>query len=128
MVELWDGFNNMRGEGKGIHKRHCSYNYDIYGCNIVGVCANGCTTFQGLMDMWTSILCLINDSTFHDLNYLKGECDHCGIDMLITCPNEENKRREKMVSWKCYEKMIHGKTRAWLDNMVLRLQYKETTT
>lgn len=78
------------------------------------------------MDMWTSILCLINDFTFHDLKCLKGECDHCGIDMLITCPNEKDKTSEKMVSWKCYKKVIHGKTRACLDNMGLRLQYKET--
>jgi hypothetical protein len=48
--------------------------------------------------------------------------------MLITCPNKKDKKNEKIVSWKCYEKMIHGKTRASLDNMVLRLQYKETTT
>jgi hypothetical protein len=33
-----------------------------------------------------------------------------------------------MVSWKCYEKIIHRKTRAGLDNMVLRLQYKEATS
>jgi hypothetical protein len=32
------------------------------------------------------------------------------------------------MSWKCYEKVIHGKTKACLDNMVLWLQYKETTT
>jgi hypothetical protein len=48
--------------------------------------------------------------------------------MLITCPNKEDKRNEKIVSQKCYEKMIHGKTRASLDNMVLKLQYKEITT
>jgi hypothetical protein len=44
--------------------------------------------------------------------------------MSITYLDEEDKRNEKMVSWKCYEKIIHGKTRAGLHNMVLRLQYK----
>jgi hypothetical protein len=71
--------------------------------------------------MWTSILCPESDSTIHDLKCLKGECDHCGIDMLITCLNEKGKRSEKMVSWKCYEKVIHGQTRASLDNIVLKL-------
>jgi hypothetical protein len=52
MVELQDGVNNMRGEGKRIHDRHCSYNYDVCGSNIIGVCVIGYTTiFQGLMDM-----------------------------------------------------------------------------
>jgi hypothetical protein len=40
---------------------------------------------------------------------------------------KRTRRVKKMVSWKCYEKMIHGKTRASLDNMVLKLQYKEIT-
>jgi hypothetical protein len=128
MVDLQDEFNNMWGEGKGIQRRYCNYSYDVCGSNIVGVCVVGYTTFYGLTNMWTSILCLISNSTFHDLKCLKGKCDHCGIDMLITCPNKEDKRSEKIVSRKCYEKMIHGKTRASLDNMVLKLQYKEITT
>jgi hypothetical protein len=36
--------------------------------------------------------------------------------MSITYLDEEDKRNEKI---------IHGKTRAGLDNMVVRLQYKE---
>jgi hypothetical protein len=40
--------------------------------------------------MWTSILCPMKDFTFHAFNYLKGECDSYGIDMLITWPDEDD--------------------------------------
>ncbi len=33
-----------------------------------------------------------------------------------------------MMYWKCYEKVFHGKTRSYLDNKVLKLQYKDITT
>jgi hypothetical protein len=31
-----------------------------------GFCTIGFTTFQGLIDMWTSTLCPVGDATFHD--------------------------------------------------------------
>ncbi len=34
--------------------------------------------------MWTSILSLASNSTFHDLKCFNCECDNCGIEMLIT--------------------------------------------
>jgi hypothetical protein len=40
---------------------------------------------------------------------------------------EEDKRNEKVMRWKCYEKVVHGKTQGDLDNKVLKLQYKGTT-
>lgn len=46
--------------------------------------------------------------------------------MLITCSNEEDNASHKLMKWKCYEKVVHGKTRACLDNKVLSLQYKDT--
>ncbi len=70
---------------------------------------------------------LMKDFTFHALNCLKGECDSYGIDMLITCLDEDDQRIDKMMSWKCYEKVIHGKIGANLDNKALRLQYKDIT-
>jgi hypothetical protein len=32
------------------------------------------------------------------------------------------------MTWKCYEKVVHGRTRVGVDNKVLKLQYKETIT
>jgi len=72
-------------------------------------------------------LCPIGDATFHDPKCLMGNYEQCGIDQLITCPQEEYKRSQNLMSWKCYEKVIHGKTRASQNNMILWLQYKETT-
>ncbi len=77
--------------------------------------------------MWVFILCLAKDGTFHNLRCLKGECEDCVINMFMTYHGEENKNNEKLMSWKCYHKVVHGKIGARLDNMVLRLQYKETT-
>jgi hypothetical protein len=31
------------------------------------------------------------------------------------------------MTWKCYEKDVHGRRRIGVDNKVLKLQYKETT-
>jgi hypothetical protein len=45
--------------------------------------------------------------------------------MLITCPCEKDKNRKKLMQWKSYEKVLHGKTRVGKDNYVLCLQYKE---
>jgi hypothetical protein len=59
--------------------------------------------------------------------YLQGECLNCGIDMLVTCLIEEDIASDKLMKWKCYVKIVHGKTRASLDNKVLKLHYKETT-
>jgi len=47
--------------------------------------------------------------------------------MLITCPNEKENTSHNLMMWKCYEKVVHGKTRACLKNKVLRLQYNEIT-
>ncbi len=118
----------MRGESKGIHGKQCNCTCDVCGNSILSVCTTGYTTFQDLIDLWMSIMCPVRDSTFHALNCLKGKCDSCGIDMLITCLNENDQRIDKMMSWKCYEKVIHGKARASLDNKVLRLQHKDITT
>ncbi len=119
----------MWSENKGVHGKDCSCDRDVCTDNSTpSICKAGCTTFQGLIDMWIFVLCPVeNETTFHDLKCLKGECDNCGINMLLTCLTEQEKMNEKIMRWKCYEKFVHGKTRG-LDNKVLRLQYKGTTT
>jgi hypothetical protein len=111
----------MQRENKGIHRRQCNYTCDICDNSIPNVYTVGYITLQGLTKMWTSILSLVKDSTLHALNCLKGKCDSCGIDMLITYSNENDQRIDKMMSWKCYKKVIHGQTKACLSNKVLRL-------
>ncbi len=68
-------------------------------------------TFQGLIDMWTSIICpTTRDSTFHDFKCLQGEFFDCGIDMLVICPIRKDNVSDKLMKWKCYEKVLHQKT------------------
>ncbi len=80
----------MWRESKGIHGKQCNCTCDVCGSSILGVFAASYITFQGLTDMWTSILCPMKDFTFHAFNCLKGECDSYGIDMLITWPDEDD--------------------------------------
>ncbi len=75
----------MQGENKGIRGKYCTYKCDVCCNSTLGMCKATSTRFQGLIEMWTSFLCPLEDSTFHNLAYLKGECEDCGIDMLMTC-------------------------------------------
>jgi hypothetical protein len=41
--------------------------------------------------------------------------------MLMTFPIEEDKTLSKMMEWKCYELMVHGKIDVGMENKVLKL-------
>ncbi len=73
MVELQEGFNNMRHGSKGVHGTNCKYNCDVC-CNSTNTsneCKASYMTFQGLTNMWTSIMYpTTGDSTFHDFKIL----------------------------------------------------------
>ncbi len=71
-------------------------------------------------------LCPVEELTWHNTNYLKGNYNQCGIDMLMTSLVEEDNISTRLMQWKCYELVIHAKMRARKDK-VLILQYKETT-
>jgi len=71
--------------------------YDVCSKSIIGQCTTKRSQFWGLGDMWNSILCLVTDfNDWHNPNCLKGHCGYCGLDMLITCPCEEDKNRKKI--------------------------------
>jgi hypothetical protein len=82
----------MKGENKRVHGMQCSDNCEVCANHVDGLCTTRLTTFEGLIDMWTSTLCLVGNATFHDPKCLMGKCEQCGIDQLITCPQEEDKR------------------------------------
>jgi hypothetical protein len=72
--------------------------------------------------MWTSILCPTKpNAIFHDLKCLERQCSLCGTNVLMTYPIEKDIGNEKLMSWKCYEKVVHGKTRVEAKNKVLML-------
>jgi hypothetical protein len=63
------------------------------------MCIVRCGIFQGLNNMWTSILCPTKlDAIFHDLKCLERQCDFCGTNMFMTCFIEEDIRSEKLMS------------------------------
>jgi hypothetical protein len=127
MVELLQGFNNMTMSSKAIHGRYCECDCDVCSRFIIGQCTIEWNQFLGLVDMWSSILCPIpNSNDWHNPNCLRGHCGDCGLEMLITCPCEEDINTQKLMQWKYYKKVLHGKTKVSKNNYVLCLQYKET--
>jgi hypothetical protein len=92
----------MRTTSKGVHGRMCNCNYDIYYSEALGHCIAEQVQFFGLINMWALNLCPMEDSIWHNPRCLKGECLNCGVDMLITCPIEENKHLTLYMQWKCY--------------------------
>jgi hypothetical protein len=128
-VELQHGFNNMRTTSKGVHGRMCPCSYNICKSEIPRECNVKRTQFLGFINMWNSIRCPLEPNfIWHNLVCLKGKCLDCGTNMLMTCPFKEDKHLALHMQWKCYELMVHGKTRVGKDNKVLQLRYKETTT
>jgi hypothetical protein len=122
MVELKLGFNNMCSGSKGLHGQNCICDCDVCFNVILGdKCQAKKCQFVGLTNMWDSILCLVENLAWHNPNCVKGNCNECEINMLMTCPMEENNTSTSLMYWKCYELVIHGKTRARKDNKVLRL-------
>jgi hypothetical protein len=92
--ELLNGLNDMRTMCKDIH--------NAYSCKCTEVCdvqlnptttLNNCTiefrTYKGLIELWTSILCLkptLNEWDFKQC--LMGDYNSCGVHTLKLCPFE----------------------------------------
>jgi hypothetical protein len=125
MAELKLGFNNMRMALRGVHGKHYECNCDMCtNANSVLCMVEKCT-FYGLIDFWTSVLCPLDDVTWHQQLCLKGDCEDYGVDMLFICPLKEDANLTSLMQWNCYQKVLHGKTHVGKDNFVLHLQYKE---
>jgi hypothetical protein len=59
---------------RGYMEKKCTSTCDI--CNIIQCeCIVQKCQFISLIDTWTSIICLVNDSMWHHPNCLKGKCD-----------------------------------------------------
>jgi hypothetical protein len=100
---------------KEVHDEHFSCTCVVCVGFTSSACVVSCTKFSGLTNMWISVLCpTLQKSTFHSLKCLEGKCVSCGIDMLITYLIEEEKFSNKLMTWKCYEKIVHGKTKEGL--------------
>lgn len=97
------GFNDMRISGRGIHDNClCSYieicvatTYDSHS-NIHY--ATQLWTFNGLIALWTSILCEKElDAMWHHSQCIAGECACCGWKSLRLCPWELN--TDNFIKW-----------------------------
>ncbi len=47
-------------------------------------------------------------------------CNECGIDALVICPLEKDATCEKLMKWKCYDAIFHGKTWTRKDCKMLK--------
>ncbi len=84
MVELLQGFNNMKTYSKGVHGRQCVHVVMMF--VLVPLMGNAWKI------KWSSNLCHVVDYKWHHPACLKGYCVGYGINMLITHPCEEDKR------------------------------------
>ena len=135
LAELRLGWNNMRSASKGIHGRHCGCDCDVCTCPPAAPCTptsprNCChadlSHFTGLTDMWHSVLCPVEGDGWHAPECLKGDCEHCGVEMLQFCPRELETDLPLMVEWHNFEMVHHGQTRTGKENKVLRMKYQST--
>ncbi len=91
MVELLQGFNNMKTSNKGIHGRYCECDCDVCSSSMVWQFTIEQNQFLGSGDMWNSILCdVLYYNDWHNPYCLRGCCGECGLYMLITCPCEKD--------------------------------------
>ncbi len=121
MQELKVSFNNMHITTKGIHGKDCNYSCDVYSSVILGQCIVNLCQLLGTTNMWTYILYLAIDLEKHNFACLEGRCNECGIDAIVTCPLEEDATCEKLMKWKCYVVVFHGKTLVTKDCKMLKL-------
>ncbi len=100
IVELLQGFNNMKTSSKGIHGRYCECDCEVCSNSMVRQFTTKQNQFLGLGDMWSSILCHVLDfNDWHNPDCLRGHCGDYGLDMLITCPCEEDNFFKKLMQW-----------------------------
>jgi hypothetical protein len=120
MAELRRGFNSMWTATKGIHGWDYKYCCDVCLSNLTPChCfADSCQFFV----LWWRI----HSGTI--LNVLQGIIQNVKLTCCVTCPEEELSMCSQLMQWECYELVIYGKMCTGVDNKVLRLQYKETST
>ena len=91
MLYIKEAFNQMRQSKAGLHGEGCD-------CTCVVCltdktprkCGAAACTHSSISLLIETLLCpKSNESTFHKLSCLKGECDHCGSQRLVLCPKEK---------------------------------------
>ena len=135
MAELRQGWNNMRTATKGIHGSHCTCQCEVCVSPQTGEstgedqrsrCHADLSHFSGLTDLWHSVLCPLEGDGWHAQSCIKGECERCGVDMLMLCPRERDSEGTLKVQWHNFEMVVHGVTKAGKENKVLRMTYQNT--
>jgi hypothetical protein len=103
LKELLNGFDDMKTLGKGIHG---AYSYKcIEVCDVklnlatnLDNCIVKFQTYKGLIELWTSILCLkLVLIEWHSRQCLMGDCNSCGIHTLKLWPFEL--KIDKTIHW-----------------------------
>ena len=120
MAQLRQGWNNMRTATKGIHGRNCTCQCEVCvspqtaestGEDQPSRCHADLSHFSGLTDLWHSVLCPLEGDGWHAPSCIKGDCEQCGVDMLMLCPREMDSEGSLKVQWHNFESVVHGRTR-----------------
>ena len=139
MLEIRAGFNYMRSRAVhagGINSQcHCNCQAICSSppnieCSTQGVmtCLAHYHTFKSASQIWESIVCAkAPGEKWHRLECIKGMCTLCGFGGLAVCPKELSSDATNPVAWRCFEKVITGKTRDGKTKEVIRLENKLTS-
>ena len=82
-------------------------------------------TYSRATQFWEKSLCPGPEgSNYHNLKYLRRLCPNCGFKLIPPCTSELDPSNSTTMSWRRFEKVLAGKTRAREPKSVLYLEYK----
>lgn len=120
MIKLKNRWNNMCSVIRDLHNKGSDCDCDVCSNSTSGASSWHClidlTHFKGLVDMQTFVL-----SPMEQNGWYKLEC------LMVNCTQKSSNTREKLVKWRCYQKVITGFTKKEKLYFMLHLQYKQTT-
>lgn len=131
MIYLKEAFNHMRQSKTGVHGELC-------GCmcvvclteEIPGKCGAATCTHTSINTLSEMVLCPKPDeSAFHKLSCLKGECHQCGSQRLMLCPREKSENSIQ-ISVKVFEDVAstHQEGSKHKDLLVKQMGCKDFTS
>ena len=138
MQEIFIGFNNMRSS-----KFHFQMGNTSCDCGCEAVCCNTdpvgeqvgvvtCQlkhhTYKRATHLWEQSLCpRPEDSEWHNLKCLRGECTDCGFHLIPLCDKEIDPESSSLLDWRRFEMVEAGVNKKGDPKKVVRLEYKRTS-
>lgn len=117
MAELKDALNSMR---RGALHRCCSCSCDVCKTLKEHQCLALNSAIEGVRAMCDRVLCPHpEDSEFHSLECIRGDCPDCGVSTLNFCSNELDHDSPFLLIWRRFENVVVGQNEEGGDRRAL---------